>query len=216
MTSTVFAHLDWNVIYLTCFGVGLVLSLVAFAGGFLHLHVGHLRLGGHDSLARHDGQAAGAHPSPLNGFSMVAFLCWFGGTGYLLSRGHVFTAVLVLGFSAISGLAGASLISWFLIKVLLPHERPLEPVDTPIIGVLGRVSSPVPLGGIGEMLYSQGGARRSIPVAADDGNPILRNAEVVVLRYARGIAYVRRWDEMQQELLGDKPTAHSTDLGGSE
>ena len=51
-----------------------------------------------------------------------------------------------------------------------------------------------------------------MPVAADDGVAIGRNAEVVVLRYARGIAYVRRWDEMQQSLLGDTPTTHSTDL----
>ena len=215
-TPSILAHFDWSAIYLTCFGIGLVLSVLAFSGSFLHLHLGPLRLGGHGSLARPEGHAAGVHPSPVNGFSVVAFLCWFGGTGYLLSRGHVLTALLVLGFSALSGLGGASLVSWFLIKVLLPRERPLEPADTPIIGVLGRVISPVPLNGIGEMLYSQNGARRAMPIAAENGNPILRNAEVVVLRYARGIAYVRLWDEMQQELLGDKPAAHGSDLGGSD
>ena len=117
-----------------------------------------------------------------------------------------------MGFAALSGLAGAGLVFWFLIKVLLPREQPLEPADTPIIGVLGRLSAPVSAGGVGEMLYSQNGARRAMPVAADDGVAIGRNAEVVVLRYARGIAYVRRWDEMQQSLLGDTPTTHSTDL----
>ena len=29
-------HSGWDLLYLTCFGVGLVLSLLAFAGGFLH------------------------------------------------------------------------------------------------------------------------------------------------------------------------------------
>ena len=90
------------------------------------------------------------------------------------------------------------------------EPRALERADTPIIGVLGRVSAAVSAGGVGEMLYSQNGARRSIPIAADDGMPIGRQAEVVVLSYSRGIAYVRRWDEMQAVLLGDEPAAHSS------
>ncbi|MGI4827068.1 MAG: hypothetical protein ACRYFU_02610 [Janthinobacterium lividum] len=212
--NAAFAHFDWDAIYLTCFGVGLLLSLLAFAGGFLHLHLGHFKLGG-QGHALGNGQATHVtqHASPINGFTIVAFLCWFGGTGYLLSHGHIFSALMVLGFSALSGAAGAGLVFWFLVKILLPREHPLEPADTPIIGVLGRVSATVSSGGgVGEMLYSQNGSRRSMPIAADDGAPISRDAEVVVLRYARGIAYVRRWDEMQQSLMGDEPAAHNSDL----
>ena len=207
------AHLDWDAIYLTCFGVGLVLSLLAFAGGFLHLHVGHLKVGSHGHVVSKGGvHGSSQQMTPVNGFTVVAFLCWFGGTGYLLAHGHVFTWALVLLFSGLSGAAGGGVVFWFLAKVLLPRERPLEPADTPIIGVLGRVSSPVSGKGVGEMLYSQNGARRSIPISADDGQPIVRNAEVVVLRYQRGIAYVRRWDEMQQSLLGDEAAPRGTDL----
>ena len=212
--TAAFAHFNWDALYLTCFGTGLALSVLAFLGGSLHLHLGHLHVGGHGFTKSgvHGAHGHLSHLSPVNAFTVVAFLCWFGGTGYLLAHGHVFTWVLVLGLSALSGAAGAGLVFWFLAKVLLPREHPLEPADTPIIGVLGRVTSPVSAEGVGEMLYSQNGARRSIPIAADDGVPIGRNAEVVVLRYARGIAFVRRWDEMQQSLLGDKPTTHSTDL----
>ena len=211
--TTAFAHLDWDAIYLTCFGVGLALSLIAFLGGALHLHIGHLKIGGHGHVLSKAGTHGNVgHLSPVNGFTLVAFLCWFGGAGYLLSHGNVFTWALVLCFSALSGTAGAALVFWFLASVLLPREHPLEPADTPMIGVLGRLSAPVPPGGVGEMLYSQNGARRSMPVTAEDGAAIARNAEVVVLRYARGIGYVRRWDEMQQVLLGDEPAAHGTDL----
>ncbi len=203
------AHLDWNAIYLTCFGVGLVLSLLAFAGGFLHLHVGHWHLGGHGHLLSKAGSEGygTAQMAPVNGFTVVAFLCWFGGTGYLLTHGGVLVWMLVLGFSALSGFAGAGLVFWFLAKVLLPRERTLEPEDTPMVGVLGRVSAPVPSTGVGEMLYIQNGARRSMPICADDGVAIHRDAEVVVLRYQRGIGYVRRWDELQQSLLGDDAPA---------
>ena len=211
--SAVLAHFDWNAVYLTCFGIGLSLSVLAFAGGFLHLHFGHWHVGGHGHLL----SKAGAHgagksaTSPLNGFTVVAFLCWFGGTGYLLSRGHVFTWLLALGMAVISGCSGAGLVFWFLAKVLLPRERTLEPADTPMVGVLGRVIAAVPRHGVGEMLYSQNGARRSMPIYAEDGAPIGRNAEVVVLRYQRGCGYVRRWDELQQSLMGDAPAAQNAD-----
>lgn len=208
--NSILSHLDWDAIYLTCFGVGLVLSLLSFAGGFTNLHIGHF----HFHLGSRDhgpGKAHGAnHISPINGFTAVSFLCWFGGTGYLLAHGHVLTWALVLSISTLSGTAGSSLVFLFLVKVMLPRERPLEPADTPIVGVLGRVSAAIHSDGVGEMLYSQNGARRSIPIAAEDNMPIGRDAEVVVLHYARGIAYVRRWDEMQAVLLGDEPTTHST------
>src|ERR1700735_3116332 len=100
---------DWNVIYLTCFAVGLVLSFVSFFGGALHLHIGRFQMHGLTKGAHgHSRHAA----SPLNGFTLMAFLCWFGGTGYLLHETRVFNVALVLLFSAISGIAGASLVFW--------------------------------------------------------------------------------------------------------
>ena len=200
-------HLDADAVYLTCFGVGLVLSLLTFAGGSFHLHVGSFHLGG-QALGKGTATHAVAQMTPVNGFTVVSFLCWFGGTGYLLSHGHIFTWPIVVAFATLSGAAGSSLVFWFFVRVLLPRERPLEPADSPIIGVLGFLSASIPPGGVGEMLYSQNGARRSMPVAAEDGAPISREAEVVVLRYSRGIAYVRRWAEMQAVLLGDEPAAH--------
>jgi membrane protein implicated in regulation of membrane protease activity len=195
---------DWNTIYLTCFGVGLVLSLVAFFAGGMHLHMGHLHIGSHGGLKAH---LKGTGVSPLNGFTLVAFFCWFGGAGYLLHRGNIFGFALVLLFSAISGLAGASLVFWFLAFVLVPAERTLEAADTEITGVIGRLNGAVRHHGVGEMLYSQNGARRSASVRSDDGEPIERGAEVIVMRYTGGIAYVRRWDEFEQGLMRDKHVA---------
>lgn len=211
---TTYLHPTADVLYLTCFGVGLILSLLAFVGGFMHLHLGHWHIGGHGHLLSKAG-APGHGPgpiSPVNGFTVVAFLCWFGGTGYLLTHGHVLGALAVGGFAVLSGFGGAGLVFWFMAKVLLPRERTLEPADTPMVGVFGRVSAAVPRNGVGEMLYSQNGARRSMPICAEDGHPIDRNAEVVVLRYQRGVGYVRRWDELQHSLLGDDaPLAQSAE-----
>lgn len=189
---------DWNAIYLTCFGVGLLLSVISFFAGGLHLHVGHGHLHLHGPRMKH-----GA--SPVNGFTLMAFLCWFGGAGYLMHRANVFGAALVLVFSALSGLAGAAIIFWFLTAVLMKHERVLRPEDTEMVGVTGKLSALVPQKGTGEMLYTQGGARRSVPVRSDSGEAIERGAEVIVMRYVRGVAYVKRWDDFEHGLLAETP-----------
>ena len=192
---------DWSAIYLTCFGIGLVLSLAAFflGGMHLHLHVGHLHVGGHMGVKHAGGM------SPVNGFTVMAFLCWFGGTGYLLHQANLFGAAAVLALSAVSGFGGSALVFWFLVGVLMPAERTLEVADTELTGVIGKLSCAVPAKGVGEILYSQNGARRSAAVRSDDGTAIERGAEVIVMRYAKGIAYVRRWDEFEHGLLVDGP-----------
>jgi hypothetical protein len=189
--------------YLVCFGIGLALSVLTFFGGFGHLQIGHFH-GGHFHLAHtHAGHVhthASGHDtglSPLNGFTFMAFLCWFGGTGYLLCRFSPLWAVGVFAVAIISGLAGAAIIFWFLARVLLPRERVLTAEDTEMTGVLARISSPIREGGTGEIAYSQGGARRAAAARSDAGAAIARDVEVVVLRYERGIAYVRPWSELE-------------------
>lgn len=197
---------DWNAMYLICFGVGLILSLVSFLGEALHLHVGRFHLHAHTGKGGLRGHAtsnatSNAGISPLNGFTLMAFLCWFGGTGYLMRQSNVFGAALVLLFSAVSGVAGASLVFWFLVRVLLPRGRTLEPEDTAIVGVTGRLSGGIRAGGVGELLYSQNGARRSIAVRAENGSAMAKDTEVIVMRFASGVAYVRRWEEFEDGLL---------------
>jgi len=199
--------------YLICFGVGLVLSVAFFLGGFAHLHLGHFHIG-HSALAHHGtgAHASGAHGSgsrglsAVNGFTFTAFLCWFGGAGYLLHRYSIFVAALVLLLSVVSGVFGAALLWAFLFKVLLPRERVLNSEDTEMTGVLAKVSDSIRSnGGIGEILFLQTGARRSSAARSDDGRTIERGTEVVVIRYERGIAYVRPWAELEGDPLNGLP-----------
>lgn len=179
-------------LFLICFGVGLSLSVLAVFAGTGHLHLGHMRLGHF-----HGGKAGGHGPmAALNGFTLPAFLCWFGGTGYLMERSGVWSVVSILLFALVSGTAGASLVYALLFKILMPRERVLLREDTEMAGVVARVSDQIRAGGTGEILFSQMGARKSAAARSEDGSPIARDAEVLVLRYERGIAYVRTWDEV--------------------
>jgi membrane protein implicated in regulation of membrane protease activity len=191
--------------YLICFCVGLILSLLSLIGGFAHLHIGRIHVGhmahGH---APHTPNGA-AHRSPglsaVNGFTIVAFLCWFGGTGYLLHHFNIFIAPLVLILAMLGGIVGAALLWAVLFKVLLPRERTLTPEDTEMAGVLANVSDTIRDGnGVGEIIFSQTGARRAAAARSEDGHAIERGTEVVVIRYERGVAYVRRWDELTNGL----------------
>ena len=220
--------MTWANFYLFCFLVGFLLSLGSLLIGHLHIHlpfhhggIGHGMLhhgggAGHGHLSHAGGghgtgttdQARGMTISPINLGTITAFLAWFGGVGFLLTVYSTLWFVWSLGLSVIGGLAGASAVFWFLAKVLIGHERELNPADYQMTGVLGRISSPIREGGTGEIIYSQEGTRRTCGARSEDGKPIPKGAEVLVTRYYKGIAYVRLWDEFSQQ--------ESSDISGAE
>jgi hypothetical protein len=187
-----------NTVYLICFVLGLVLSVLSVFGGLGRFHFGHAHIHAH-APGHH-----GASMSAINGFTLPAFLGWFGGAGYLLRNYSALGTSFVLVLSVGSGLIGAGIIYGVLFKLLLPRERVLSAEETRMDGVVGRVSDEIRAGGgIGEILFSQTGALRGAAARSETGEPIARGTEVVVLRYAKGIAYVSpleeltRWDRGQ-------------------
>jgi membrane protein implicated in regulation of membrane protease activity len=207
--------MTWQTFYLACFLIGFVLSVLAFLGGALHWPSGAF-----DAITKgfphvnlpHAGlpHGAGVHlPTPDTGHApsvprynfatLMVFLAWFGGVGYLLSKRGSLGRLTILAASSTAGLAGAAIIVVFLTKVLLKHERFLDAADFEMVGVLGRVTVPIRVGGTGEIVYSQANTRRSAGARSDAGGAIERGTEVVVTRYERGLVYVRPWKELAGE-----------------
>jgi membrane protein implicated in regulation of membrane protease activity len=180
--------------YLVCFLVGFGLSAVALLAGSLHLHLPHLDV--HSGI--HIPHAHGGFHTELPFFNfgtIAAFLAWFGGTGYLLQHYYSVWFVVTLGVAIVSGIGAASVVFWFLAKVLMAREASLDPADYDMVGVLGKLSIPIRSGGTGELIYSQEGTRRVAGARSEDGVPIAKGAEVIVTRYEKGIAYVRLWED---------------------
>jgi hypothetical protein len=100
----------------------------------------------------------------------------------------------------LSGLGAASVAFWFLAKVLMAHEAPLDPADYDMVGVLGRLSISIRPGGTGELIYSQEGTRRVAGARSEDSVAIPRGTEVMVTRYEKGIAYVKPWVDPADDL----------------
>jgi membrane protein implicated in regulation of membrane protease activity len=209
--------MNWPAVFLGCFVVGFVLSALSFAMSAIDLHfhlnvpfIHHLHLpyghpapnlahvvhgGGHAGHGLH-----GAHDGvPVINFpTMMAFLAWFGGTGYLLTSQFGWWAIPALTLATAAGLAGAAIVFWVMARVLWSPEENMQGADYQMVGVLGRLSNPIREAGTGELIYSHGGTRHSCGARSADGHAIEKGAEVVVTAYDRGIAYVKRWDEMAE------------------
>jgi membrane protein implicated in regulation of membrane protease activity len=216
---------SWSDFYLICFAVGFCFSFFSFVLGgsrFGRLRLPHLH--GHVSGAHvpsvhvptHGASGTQAAPgtrlargansyahagdiSPFNLFTLTAFLAWFGGTGYLLTRYSTLWVGLGLLVSIASGLVGGGIVFLFMGKVLISREENMDPADYEMVGVLGRVSSPIRAGGTGEIIYSQMNTRRTCGARSEDGGAVAKGTEVIVTRYDKGIAYVKLWSEMADE-----------------
>jgi hypothetical protein len=226
----------WADFYLICFAVGFCFSFFSFVFGgarFGRLHVPHFH--GHGGVAHLPAHGPVAHgptapsaghapagaagrvggsrvarggsASPFNPPTIAAFLAWFGGTGYLLTR----YSALWIGFALLIamgvGLLGGGIVFVFMTRVLMSEEENMDPADYEMVGVLGKLCVSIREGGTGELLYSQMGTRRVCGARSDDGSAIAKGSEVVVTRYEKGIAYVRLWSEMSGE---DEMTAGSS------
>jgi membrane protein implicated in regulation of membrane protease activity len=121
------------------------------------------------------------------------FLCG-SATGYLLVRDSGLWLLLSLAISILIGIGAGALVLRF-IQALVDREAPLDPADYEMVGALGRLSLPIRVGGTGELIYSQEGTRRVAGARSEDGSAIPKGAEVMVVRYEKGIAYVRPWED---------------------
>ena len=209
----------WETFFLVCFVVGMALTLIAFIAGGLHLHLptkmhvphigqghGHVHVGhGHAGSTGMGKPSAGGgsefdltHVSAFNFPSLMAFLAWFGAVGYLSIHHYLLGWVFSLGASIVGGLVGGGVVYMFL-KKLMSYEGGLDPDDYRMVGVIGTLNFSLREGGTAELVYVQGEARKVCAAKSDEGKALEKGTEVVVTRYDKGIAYVRRWEDWAQQ-----------------
>ncbi|HEV7216747.1 MAG TPA: hypothetical protein VGP33_16695 [Chloroflexota bacterium] len=204
--------------YLVCFGVGLVMVLLSLLTGIGHapLHVGHMHLHlpghGHGPTVTHGSSGPAAHGgaeavSPLNAMSLLVFLTWFGGAGYLLHGPVGSWGWFSLLGAMLAGLLAAAVVFQFLARVLAPQSRPLDPADYVLVGQVGMVSSTIRPGGVGEVQYLQRGRRRAIGARGSGAESLKRGTEVVIVSVEHGLALVEPWGQFIAARPGQAPAA---------
>jgi membrane protein implicated in regulation of membrane protease activity len=204
--------MTWSDFYLFCFIVGFSLSVLSFLAGAVHIHLpfrlhlpfhsghhaGGLPTGGHAhgaGGAKGGSVRAGGHVSWFNASTALAFLAWFGGTGYILTKYSRFVALAALGLATLAGLFAGLLVFKFMVKLMRASDSHLDDADYRLEGSIGTISVPIRENGTGEVIFVLGGVRRSAGARAEDGKPIPKGAEVAIERYENGIAYVKPWEE---------------------
>jgi membrane-bound ClpP family serine protease len=188
--------MNWPAIFLGCFVVGFLLSVLSVAFGVVDAHV-HFPWETHvHTDVFHGGHVHGV--GPINFATITAFAAWFGGAGYLLTSEFRWLVLPAVGVSTLVGLLGAGLVFLLMAKVLWSPNENMQSADYHMTGVLGRLSQPIRTGGIGELIYSHGGARKSCGARSADGEAIEKGTEVVVTDYERGIAMVKRWTDLAE------------------
>lgn len=231
--------MEWlNSVYLGCFIFGLVFTIISFLiGGLGHIsdfHLGgsHVDLGGHGGHipdaghAGHGGhvpdgshsEASHTHDTGLPFFNLTAlivFLTWFGGTGFILNTLN-FSPIATLPLALVGGAVAYFLILLFLSKVLFASQTPLMTEEAyKLNGVVGRVSSVILPGGVGEVIFTQAGGRRFMPARSADGQAIANDTQVVFLGVENGIALVSDLDQMLKEPELDIPENTGNELEDS-
>ncbi len=157
----------------------------ADAGGHQLAHAAH---------AGHDG------PGFLNMPTIMATITWFGGVGYLLRQSLGLYGWLAALLAVASGLVGGAIMFVLLARVLWPMmSKPLEDSDFRLPGTAARVVSPIRSGGVGEIVYTKKGTRFTAGARSVDDSAIAKGAEVVIIRYERGLAYVQDVDALLTE-----------------
>ncbi len=214
-----------SLVLIACFLVGLVYFIVtALLGNLGHgsAHATHAagqhvdaHIGQHTGVHAHTGGHAQSHASGktdtsghiqsltsfFNPTSVMFFLLGFGFFGYVFHNIVGLEApLLVLLFAGLSGVVIALLLLYMITRLFGNSEATTEQDVSDRTGLLGKVSTTIQEGGLGEILYiSPGGMRKSIPARSTNGQRLERNQEVVVVSYQNGVAEVDTWERFINE-----------------
>jgi membrane protein implicated in regulation of membrane protease activity len=199
----------WTDFYLFCFIFGFSLCVLSFLAGAVHIHLpfkAHLPFHGashggggttssHGGIAKSASSHSGGHISWFNASTVMAFLAWFGGIGYILSAHSHLVGIIALAFAIAGGLSASWAVFKFMVKLMNTESWHLKDEDYRHEGLVCTVTMPVRENGTGEIMYMQNGVRRSAGARSCTGKPLEKGAEVVIERYENGVAYVNRWEE---------------------
>jgi hypothetical protein len=188
--------MSWSNFYLFCFLIGFALSTASFLAGAIHIHLPFkVHMPWHFHHGAGGAGAGGIHISWFNASSVLAFLAWFGGVGYLLTQYGDVTTISTIAIATFAGLAAGYAVLRFMVKLTSTKDFPLMEGERRVEGAVGVVSMTIREKGTGEVIYPVAGVRRCSGARTEDGSAIEKGAEVIIERYDQGIAYVRRWDE---------------------
>jgi len=130
----------------------------------------------------------------LNPSALLAFTTCFGATGYILTRFAGWPSLLAAPVAVVPGIFADILIALLIAKII-SGETVMHAIDYELQGTLGRVTVSIPANGVGEIVFSMGGTRRSEGARSLSATAIPYNTDVVIVEYVHGMALVQPYEE---------------------
>ena len=170
------------IIYIICLIVGLMFTIgSAVAGHFF---------GGHDSDVGTGGHAeAGFDHAGMPGISffsptvLASFVTAFGAFGIIFSKIEMTSSVWA---SAPLSIAGGCLVAWGVFwlfnSMFSKTQSSSESNVASLVGHTASIITPIPVNGVGEIVYVQGGSRYNAPARAERGVAIPAGQSVKITR----------------------------------
>ena len=181
------------IIYLICFGVGLLFTIVsAFAGHAFSghdVHVGHTGAGGHAEAGfGTDDMPRFAAVSPT---TIAAFITAFGGFGMIFSKIEATQNPWISApLSVLAGLAVAAGVFWLFRTIFRKTQSSSEGKVANLVGLVASVITPIPENGVGEIAYVQSGSRYTAPARCEHGHPVAAGTAAKITRIVGSQFYV--------------------------
>lgn len=177
---------------LNCIYFAMVIAGLIFALGTLMLG----QLGGGDGDVDGDVDADGDFSSvgDLRIFSpitMATFVTVFGATGLIATLGFGVDGRLSLVIALVVASVLSLIVAYVYSRILVVMQGSTDIRQADMIGMLGQVTTPIPAGGLGEVLFEISGERGIKPARAEDQGAIPRGITVVVKEVIGGVLVVQ-------------------------
>lgn len=185
--------MDAFLVYLICFGVGLLFTVCTALFGHIFGGEGH---DGHvDGSGGH--AEAGVDASDMPGVSalsptvIASFVTAFGGIGMILHQIPATKPVFISGpLSLAGGFAIAGSVLWLLRQLFQRTQSSSESKVASLVGQTATIITPIPENGVGEIAYVQAGTRYTAPAREERGAAVANGRPVKITRVVAGQFFV--------------------------
>lgn len=133
----------------------------------------------------------------LNPVLIFAFITILSASGYLFEKLSSLHYLLILGISAVAAFIVVTLLNVFVLVPLSSAEESLVYKESDLRGRIGKVITPIPADGFGEVMIDSTSGRIAKPASSFEGEPIPNGTTVLVVQVKNGVLEVTVHQELE-------------------
>jgi membrane protein implicated in regulation of membrane protease activity len=128
-------------------------------------------------------------PSPFSCRTILMFAAGFGAGGLIgsgIGLSEPLTLIPAFGFGVFAGV-----LSWLVLRFLYRDQGSTTIGPSDYIGLVGRISIPIPKGKLGQVMLDVKMQKKRMPARSEGGDPISTHTQVEIVSMEGGVLIVR-------------------------